>query len=390
VSIRGVEQFDVIIVGAGIAGASAGFFLSGSHRVVLLEREDQPGYHSTGRSAALFTETYGNAAIRALTAGARPFFESPPNGFADAPLLRPRGLLYVGRADQQETLDRQYEEVSRLAREVRRISPADCLAICPVLRAEYVAGALVEPDCMDIDVASLHQGYLKGLRARGGRVVTNAEVRALEAMSGGGWAADTRAGRFAAPVLINAAGAWADMVAELAGVAPLGLTPKRRTAILIDPPEGIDCAAWPMVVDADEELYFKPDAGKLLLSPADETPSPPCDAQPDEMDIAITIDRLEKMTTLKVPRVSHKWAGLRTFAPDKTLIAGFDPHGDGFFWLAGQGGYGIQTSPSMGRIAAALISGNEIPLDLSELGLDSNILGVERLRLLKGASLIDP
>ncbi len=375
-----LQKFDVIIVGAGIAGASAGFFLSESRRVVLLEREDQPGYHSTGRSAALFTETYGNTSIRALTTGARPFFESPPDGFAGSPLLTPRGMLFVARPDQVGTLDRHYEEVSRLARGVRRISAAESLAICPVLREEYVAGAMVEPDCMDIDVAGLHLGYLKGLRAGGGRLVTNAEVREIAPVSGGGWIADTPAGRFAAPVLVNAAGAWADTVAELAGLPPLGLVPRRRTVLLVDAPDGIDSAAWPMVVDADEELYFKPDAGKLLLSPADETPSPPCDAQPEELDIAIAVDRLEKITTLAVRRPSHKWAGLRTFAPDNTLIAGFEPGMDGFFWLAGQGGYGIQTSPSMGRIATSLIAGGEVPPDLAALGLDKDILGVERLR----------
>ncbi|MEN8197687.1 MAG: FAD-binding oxidoreductase, partial [Pseudomonadota bacterium] len=197
---------------------------------------------------------------------------------------------------------------------------------------------------------------------------------------GGGWIVDTPAGRFQAPVLVNAAGAWADEVAELTGLRPAGLTPKRRTVMLIDPPEGIDISAWPMTLDADEELYFKPDAGKLLLSPADETPSPPCDAQPEELDIAIAIDRLEKMTSLDVRRPSHKWAGLRTFAPDKTLIAGFDPDMDGFFWLAGQGGYGIQTSPSMGRIASALVAGDKFPPDLAALGLDKDVLGVERLR----------
>ena len=376
----GVEQFDVIIVGAGIAGASAGYFLSQSHKVVLLEREDQPGYHATGRSAALFTEAYGNASVRALTMGSRSFFESPPDGFADAPLLTPRGVMFVGRADQLETIERQYGDVSPSSRTVRRLSTAEILARCPVLRADYVAGGLEEPDCMDIDVASLHQGYLKGLRARGGKVVTDAQVRAQTPASGGGWVVDTPAGRFQAAVLVNAAGAWADEVAELAGVRPAGLTPRRRTVMLIDPPDGVDSASWPMVVDADEELYFKPDAGKLLLSPADETPSPPCDAQPEELDIAIAIDRLEKMTTLGVRRVDHKWAGLRTFAPDKSLIAGFDPDVDGFFWLAGQGGYGIQTSPSMGRIAAALIAGDEFPADLAALGLGKDILGVERLR----------
>lgn len=374
-----MEKFDVIIVGAGIAGASAGYFLSGTHRVLLLEREDQPGYHSTGRSAALFTETYGNAAIRALTTGARPFFEVPPEGFTDVDLLAPRGLLFVGRTDQQEALRRQHEEVARLARDVRLVSAAECREICPVLRDGYVAGGLVEPDCMDIDVASLHQGYLKGIRANGGQIVNDAEVLGIESAFSM-WRVASRAGTFAAPILVDAAGAWADQVATLVGLRPLGLVPKRRTAIRIDAPPGNDVANWPMVVDADEELYFKPDAGCLLLSPADETPCPPCDAQPEEIDIAIAIDRFEKMTTLSVRRPSHKWAGLRTFAPDKTLVAGFDPEASGFLWLAGQGGYGIQTSPSMGRIAAALVRGDDFPADLAALGLSGATLGVERLR----------
>ncbi len=374
-----MEKFDVIIVGAGIAGASAGYFLSETYRVLLMEREDQPGYHSTGRSAALFTETYGNAAIRGLTTGARPFFDSPPAGFTESPLLTPRGLLFVGRADQQAALDRQFEEVSTLARSVRRLSAAECIGLCPILRDGYVAGGLAEPDCMDIDVASLHEGYLKGIRARGGRIATDAEVRSIESGSAG-WQVDSRAGAFVAPILVNAAGAWADSVAEMAGLPPLGLVPKRRTVARIDNPGGVDNTAWPMVVDADEELYFKPDAGGMILSPADETPSPPCDAQPDEFDIAVAIDRFEKMTTLSVTRPSHKWAGLRTFAADKTLVAGFDPVAPGFLWLAGQGGYGIQTSPSMGRIAAALIRGEDFPADLAALGLNASLLGVERLR----------
>ena len=375
-----MERYDVIIVGAGIAGASAGYFLSQTHRVLVLEREQQPGYHSTGRSAALFTETYGNASIRALTTGARPFFESPPAGFAEEPLLTPRGLLYVGRADQRQALERLYREVAGLAREIRHVSGEECMAICPILRDGYAVAGLVEPDCSDIDVGSLHQGYLKGIRSRGGRILTDAEVRRAAPLPDGGWSVDTPAGGFTAAILVNAAGAWADEMAALAGLAPLGLTPKRRTALRVEVPMGVDCASWPMVVDAEEALYFKPDAGSLLVSPADETPSPPCDVQPDEMDIAIAIDRLESMTTLSVRRPSHKWAGLRTFAPDKTLVAGFEPGRRDFLWLAGQGGYGIQTSPSMGRIAAALVRGDAFPPDLDALGLDYGTLCVERLR----------
>lgn len=375
-----MERCDVIIVGGGIAGASAGYFLGKSHGVILLEREDQPGYHSTGRSAALFTETYGNAAIRALTRGARPFFEAPPEGFAETPLLSPRGVMFIGRGDQQDTLDQMFRDVSGLAPGVRRLTADQTLAFCPVLRGDYVAGAMLEPDCMDIDVAALHQGYLKGIRAQGGRIVTDAGVETLQPDPQGGWVARTAQGDFAAPVVVNAAGAWADELAVLAGIRPAGLTAKRRTAMLLDAPAGMDPSAWPIVVDADEEFYFKPDAGRLLLSPADETPSPPCDAQPEEIDIAVAVDRVEKAATLEVRRIAHKWAGLRTFAPDKTLIAGFDPDAPGFFWLAGQGGYGIQTSPSMGRIAAALIAGGDIPADLAALGITAGTLDVGRLR----------
>ena len=369
-----------MIVGAGIAGASAGYFLAATHRVVILEREDQPGYHATGRSAALFTETYGNAAIRALTRGARPFFEAPPAGFAETPLLAPRGLLYIGRADQQQVLARRLGELSALTDDIRQIPPAEALELCPILRGDHVAHALLEPDCRDIDVAALHQGYLKGVRARGGRIVTGAEVRSLRPDTLHGWIAHTGAGDFAAPVVVNAAGAWADEVATLAGVRPAGLIPKRRTAMLLDAPAGIDPSAWPMVVDADEAFYFKPDAGRLLLSPADETPSPPCDSQPEDIDVAVAVDRVEAATTLRVRRIGHKWAGLRTFAADRTLVAGFEPGAAGFFWLAGQGGYGIQTSPSMGRIAAALIAAAGVPEDLADMGIAAETLAIQRLR----------
>ncbi len=375
-----MEQFDVMIVGAGIAGASAGFFLAATHRVVLLEREHRPGYHATGRSAALFTETYGNEAVRALTRGARAFFETPPDGFAQAPLLTPRGLLYIGRADQQDLLERKRHELAGLARGVRRLSRDEALALCPLLRADHVAGALIEPDCRDIDVAALHQGFLTGARRRGGHIVTDATVRSLRREARHGWRADTTQGEFAAHIVVNAAGAWADEIATLAGVVPAGLMPLRRTALLVDVPEGMDPAAWPMVADADEAFYFKPDAGRLLLSPADETPSPPCDARPDEIDIATAVDRLERATTLQVRRIGHKWAGLRTFAPDRSLIAGFDPSAAGFFWLAGQGGYGIQTSPSMGRIAAAMVAGDGMPADLAGLGVTAAMLDIRRLR----------
>jgi D-arginine dehydrogenase len=374
-----MQQADIVIIGGGVAGASAGFALAPDHRVILLERESQPGYHSTGRSAALFTEAYGNSAIRALTIASRGFLVAPPRGFTEHPLLTPRGMMMIARADQTERFELALEEARRHVKSVARLPLDDAFARIPALRRDYVVAAFVEPEAMDIDVHAVHRGYLRGLTARGGRIVTDAEVTGL-ARNGAGWRIATRAGAFAAPVVINAAGAWCDEVAKLAGVAPIGLVPKRRTAITFDPPQGASSHAWPSLVDVDEQFYFKPDAGRILASPADETPMPPCDVQPDELDIAILVDRLEQATTLQVKRIASKWAGLRSFVADKTLVAGFDRDAPGFFWLSGQGGYGIQTSPSMGRIAAALVAGKGLPADVVDLGVSEATLDPARCR----------
>lgn len=373
-----------IVIGAGIAGASAGYWLAETGPVVLLEREDQPGYHATGRSAALFSETYGSRPVRALTVASRPFYEVPPPGFADSPLLTPRGVLFVGRADQEAALARLQAEGSALVGNLRRLDAAEIRRRVPVLRDGYAAGGVFEPDARDIDVHALHQGFLRGLRARGGRVVTGADVRGLR-RANGSWEIRTSAGDFRAPVVVNAAGAWADSVGELAGAAPIGLMPKRRTAITFDPPPETAIASWPMLVDADEQFYFKPDAGRILASPADETPMPPCDAQPDDYDIAVLIDRLEQATTLTVKRIAAKWAGLRSFVADKSLVIGFDPVQPGFFWLAGQGGYGVQTAPAAGRAAAALAQGASLPADLRDFGLTAADLSPARPGLRRAA-----
>ncbi len=369
---------DFLIVGAGMAGASAGFALAPYGRVIVLERESQPGYHTTGRSAALFSETYGNATVRGLSSGGRGFYLDPPPGFADHPLLTPRGAMFIGRTDQTTALEAAVAEVGDLD----RLAPLDAATACrlvPVLRRDYLAGAVLEPAAMDIDVHALHQGYLRGLRAEGGELVVDAEVRAA-AWDGGRWRVETGAGEFAAPVLINAAGAWCDEIARLAGVAPVGLVPKRRTIITFDPPAGVDVDGWPLVVDVDETFYFKPDAGRLLGSPADETPSPPCDAQPEELDMAHAVDRIERATEMQVGRILNRWAGLRSFVADKTPVAGFDDAALGFFWLAGQGGYGIQTAPGLGRTVDALARGKPIPADLGDLGVEARNLAPHRLR----------
>jgi len=370
---------DLIVVGAGMAGVAAAAHLAAGRRVVLLERESQPGYHSTGRSAALFTETYGNRAIRTLTGASRAFYEAWADGFAEHPILKPRGALMFAMPGQEAELDAAWDDLSALDPRVRRLDAQEARAMVPVLRPECVIGAVYEPDAMDIDVHELHQGYLRRLRQRGGRIVADAEVRAL-APSAGAWTASTTAGEFIAPIVVNAAGAWADALAALAGLPPIGLIPKRRTALTVAPPARIDTGAWPMTLDVGESFYFKPDAGRLLVSPADETPMEPCDVQPDELDVAIAIDRLTRATTIEVTRVERKWAGLRSFVADKTTVCGFDPLTQGFFWLAGQGGYGIQTAEGMARCAVSLIEGRGLPPDIAAKGLDAAVLSPARFR----------
>jgi len=370
---------DVLIVGAGIAGAAAAFFIGERARTVLIEREWQPGYHSTGRSAALFTETYGNASTRGLTSASRAFLTCPPPEFGSNPILTPRGFLVVGTAEQEALLAAEAEEFRRLTPSVRVLDGAEARRLAPVLRPEASACAMLEPDAMDIDVHALHQGYLRAATARGAKVVCDAGVEGMDRVAGA-WRVRTRAGEFEAPVLVNAAGAWADEIGALAGLAPLGLIPKRRTMIAFDPPAGLAMHDWPMVIGADESWYFKADAGRILASPADETPAPANDVQPEELDIAITVDRIETATTLTVRRIVSKWAGLRVFAPDKSLVAGFDAGTEGFLWLAGQGGYGIQTSPAMGRIASALVLGENFPADVRAWGVRPEDLAPGRLR----------
>jgi D-arginine dehydrogenase len=369
---------DVIILGGGIAGASAAYELAPTHRVLLLEREPQPGMHSTGRSAAIFSEIYGNAVIRALSRATRDFLFAPPQGFADAPLVTPRGTLFVAPPEQVAAL-RAMRDDPDVAAGTDVIGPDEAVRRVPILRREKVAEALYAPGDTDIDVNALHQGFLRGFKARGGTLICDVHIEALD-RKGTTWRAIAGDTTYEAPVLVNAAGAWADTVASLAGAKPLGITPKRRTVALLDAPAGHDIRTWPLTIDADETFYFKPDAGRLLLTPADETPSPPCDAQPEEFDIALAVDRFETMTTLSVRRIAHKWAGLRSFAPDRSPVVGFDLGASGFFWLAGQGGYGMQTSSAMARTAAALIRGEDVPADIAGEGITAAALGPARLR----------
>jgi len=374
-----MESFDIAVIGAGIAGASAAWAMAERHRVVLLERESQPGYHTSGRSAALFSETYGNAPVRALSVASRDFLMAPPPGFAADPVLTPRGALIVGTHGDTDRLAEAAEQGARLVASVHAIDAQAVRARVPVLRADWVTGGVFEPDAMDIDTNALLHGFLRGLRARGGALRCEAELLGLT-RAGAGWRLATRQGEIAAAVVVAAGGAWCDTLGAMAGAQPLGLVPKRRTAFLVDPPPGMDSATWPIVIAVDESFYFKPDAGKLLCSPADETPSPPCDAQPEELDIAIAADRIQTAADLPIARIGHRWAGLRSFVADKTPVAGFDPVIPGFFWLAGQGGYGFQTAPAMAAAAAALVDRRDLPGHLAARGLTASMLAPTRLR----------
>ena len=375
----GINTADILIVGGGIAGAGAAYELAEFASVIVLERESQCGYHSTGRSAASFTENYGGALVRRLAMRSRTFLQTPPSGFCDFPLLSPRGMITIARADQLDQLRQQLENARSLVPSIDKIDVVAAIRRVPVLRRDYLAGAFIEPDSMEIDVHGLHQGFLKGAKARGARIVMNAGVETIDRVAEH-WAVATAAGTFRAPVIVNAAGAWADTIAEYAGVRPLGLVPKRRTAFNVPAPSGMDITGWPLVNDVAEEFYFKPDAGQLFVSPADATPSRPIDAFPEDLDVATGVERLERCSTLNVQRVSGAWAGLRTFASDELPVAGFDSDVGGFFWLAGQGGYGIKTSPALSRACASLIRDRRLPEDLMRLGITTGELSPERLR----------
>jgi len=375
-----VAQTDFLIIGGGIAGASIAYWLAPHGRVVLLERESQPGYHSTGRSAAMFIESYGTAQVRALTRASRAFLAAPPPGFSEHPLLTPRACLLVGAPGQEALLESHWELLHAMTPQARRLTREQAIDLVPALRRDCVIGAVLEPEAADMDVHAIHQGYLRGLRRAGGSVVCDAEATRIERAQAH-WEVSTPQGVFRAPVLVNAAGAWADVVAQRAGVPPLGLQPKRRSAFTFAPPAGVDVRQWPCVISADESWYFKPDAGLLLGSPANADPVPPQDVQPEELDIALAIDRIAGMTTLEIRRPARTWAGLRSFVADGDLVGGFDPAAPGFFWVAAQGGYGIQTSPAMGEACAALARGLPLPRPMAECGLTEAMLGPARLRV---------
>ncbi|MFR9676044.1 NAD(P)/FAD-dependent oxidoreductase [Streptomyces sp. TR06-5] len=359
---------DFLVVGAGIAGAAAAYFLSRHGAVTVLEAERAPGVHATGRSSGLFSEYYGNPTVRSLTEASRGFYTRPPEGFCSAELLHPRGVLALETPGSAEAFDEAKVSGARAPQPVVEVDPAEARRLCPALRPEAFGRALYKPGACDVDVDAAHQGFLRGARAAGGRIVTSARVMGLSHRRGA-WCARTPAGEFTAPLLVDAAGAWSDELARLAGVPPAGLVPRRRTAALVPVPPHDDgrergVADWPMVADVAGTFYGRPESGGLLLSPVDETPVPPGDVRPEDVDVALALERFTAVVDLPLRHVRRAWAGLRTSPADDVPLVGPAPGADGFHRLAGLGGYGIQTAPAAGALLAALVTGEPPPTGL--------------------------
>lgn len=372
--MKPIQDADIVVIGAGIAGASAAAALSRSATVVLLEMEAQPGYHATGRSAAYYAPAYGNAVVRAFTRASEQFYLAPPDGFSEVALVRPRSSMFIASESQLPLLRAMQTEVAGL-------KPLDAAAArerVPILSIDHTVAALEDNTGGDMDVDAILQGYLRRFKKRGGELRRSQPALGLR-QADEVWHVETPDAVLRCSTVVNAAGAWADQLAESAGLGALGLVPMRRTALVFPAPESHDIEDWPLVVDAEESFYFKPDAGQLLLSPADETPSAPGDAQPEELDVAIAVDRFMKATQVDVNRVSHSWAGLRTFAPDRTFVVGFDSRAKGFFWLAGQGGYGVQSAPGVSEYVRHMITGDALDTDYGELLDFADAVSPERL-----------
>lgn len=370
---------DFIVIGGGIAGASAASALAEDGSVALVEQEATTGYHSSGRSASVLSETSGHPVLCALAAASRSFFESPPTGFAEHPLVSPRGLLWVGRQQDTDELDVLASKARAIAHSVRRITASEVRDIVGHFRDEAVAGGgTFEPDAMAIDSDALLQGFVRSMRARGGLLLTSSPAVQASRM-GQTWEVTAGSVTLRAPIVVNAAGAWGDVVAHRSGVRPIGLRPKRRTACIValadvDP-------RWPMVMDIAGRYYVEPDPGGLLVSPADATPSEPCDAQAEEIDVALALDEIREATTLPVRSVRRAWAGLRTFSPDNGPVVGEDPDAPGFWWLVGQAGAGIKTAPAMAAALVAMIHGRPLPAAISGRSVGISDLSPVRFRL---------
>ena len=372
--------YEFAIVGGGMAGASVAYRLAPSASVVLLERESQPGYHTTGRSAAMFMESYGPPGVRALTRASRHFYTAPPPQFSTHSLLSPRGALYVAQQDQAEALKHVAEALGQSIPNLAHLSAQQTLALAPCLKPDQLLGALWDPDSQDIDVNALLQGFLKGFQKEGGHLQCNAEMVEAKFVQDH-WCLRLQNGaEVRAKCVVNASGAWGDAVANIVGAKPIGLVPRRRSAFTFKAPEGTDTKAWPAIVGIEEDWYFKPDAGQLFGSPANADDTFAHDVLPEDMDIALGIDRIMAATNLNIHRPTSTWAGLRTFAPDGEMVIGFDDACPQFFWLVGQGGYGIQSAAGYSSLAACLLQKQAITPELSACGVDASMFDVQRLR----------
>ena len=371
---------DFLIIGGGIAGISAAARLASHGKAIVLEAEDAIGYHSSGRSAAFYHFGLGNPLVRGLTAFSRAFFETPPEGFSEVPLSTPVPALFIATEAMVPALDALHDAMALYTDTVERTDEAAMRALCPLLRFgdEGIVAGVIDHAGRGLDADALLQGFARIVRQRG--AVLNGQRIASISRQGADWQVVSEKGEaYSAPIIINAAGSWADRIAAMAGVAPIGLAPKRRTIIVFDPPEGSDARAWPFIKTAVDEFYMVPQGNRLIASPTDEVESDPCDAQPEDYDLALAAWRVEQYTTMTVPRIAHKWAGLRSFVADRMPVAGYAPDAPGFFWLAGQGGFGLQTAPAMAALTEALVTGGPWPDELATLGILPQNVSPERL-----------
>lgn len=379
--------YDYAVIGAGIGGVSIAYELSqAGASVLILEQEDRPAFHTTGRSAAMYARGYGNHAVRALTTASQDFYFNPQTGFDNNPMIGPAvGCLFIAREDQ---LARLKVHEAALRQDIDDVSTLDVAAACqmvPALDPSYVAGAVYEPYSANLDVNEIHGNYLRQAKSSGATLVVNAPLTTAQFDEDGTWHLTAGGSSYRAGNLTNAAGAWADKVAALAGVKPVGIQPMRRTAMIFDMvTDGAEGAQqpgeWPLLLDVDDEFYFKPEAGKILASPCDETPMDAHDVAPDELDVAICADRVMQATLLDIRHIAHKWAGLRSFAPDRSPVIGPDPDNASFIWMAGQGGYGMQMGPALARACAGLALKGQVPQDILNFGLDPHAVLVDRFR----------
>lgn len=372
-----MHDFDVIVIGGGIAGVSIACELSADRTVCLLEMESTLAFHTTGRSAATFLETYGGPEIRCLTTGSRAFLEHPP-AYVEAELLTPRPLVMFAKAGRGQVIEQLYQEVLPLVPDAQLLSEEEVRKVHPYVRPGYVDNALLEVGAMEIDVMALHGGYVRGLRENGAEVHKAAKVVEMK-RAGGRWEVTTADGTVrTAQVVVDAAGAWGDVVAGLAGAKASGLMPLLRTIFMVNSPDPQATAALPIFGDVEGSYYFKPEGLQFLCSPADETPDVPRDATADPMEISRALDEINEATTINARSVTSSWGGLRTFVPDRNFVVGLDPEVEGFMWFVGQGGYGIQTAPASAKLGAALVRGEPVPTDLINRGLDIARLAPQR------------